>query len=274
MKKRRMIVSGWILTSFFASLLAGGAGGDTRFMQNVSALRQLPDEGGAAISQAMRRSPALLQGIVTLKTGAVADSIGALSEAASEKKESQAVAQYFYAEALSRLKKFTNAIYHYSEFLSNWPRHPLADDVVLGLALVYLETGRLSQAESWLRRLITEYPEGDRVPLARLLLEKIAANGFRAGGESFALNATADTLKERERKLQNLGKDLDLRMSRIEARERLLADAENKLEMDRQRILAAEAKLATLKQQLDKREKELAMKTALINKREKELKRP
>ena len=274
MKKRRMILAGLALTMLFVSLMASVAGGDTRTGLDVSAMRQLPDEGGALINEAMRRSPTLMQGIAALRAGALADSIGALGEAALETGNTGAVARYFYAEALARLGKSANALYYYNEFLSRWPGHPLADDVLLGVALVYLEAGRPADAGHWLRRIITDCPQGDRVPLARLILGGGGAAGVREPAQRSGVNSvqSADTLQERERGLQDRGRALDERESRIEARERLLADAEKKLEIDRQRVLDTENTLLARKQQLDTREKALDTRAAALDKREKELK--
>lgn len=279
MKKRIGSMTGLVLAIVCVFVLASVASGDTRATDAVSALRQLPDEGGALIGDAMKRSPALMQGVAALRAGALADSIGALGEAVREAGNTGAVARYFYAEALARLGKAGNALFYYNEFLSNWPGHPLADDVLLGIALVYIEAGRMNDAEPWLRRMLTDCPQGDRLPLARLLLEGRTFSGHPGASsqtpdakQNLKSTSPAATMDVREDGLHARSKTLDDRESSLDARERLIADAEKKLEVDRKRVIAMEGLVLAKKQHLDTREKALDARASALDKREKELK--
>jgi len=276
-KRRKAILAGVLLAAVCVSMLAGIASGDARTVRDVSALRQVPDEGGARIEEAMRNSPTVMQGVAALKAGALPAAVAALGESIAEDGNTGAVARYLYAEALVRMGRPANALYYYNEFMSRWPGHPLADDLLVGIALVYLESGRDGDAESWLRRVITDCPQGDRLPLARLLLVgngsgRGASSDRESSDPSMNSSRSADKLDTGELSLRDRAKALDERESRIEARERLLADAEKKLEIDRKRVLDIENTLLGRKQQLDTREKALDARATALDKREKELK--
>jgi len=265
----RTLCAAFLLALPGGSLLAleNGPGTNSRAVFPVSGLRALPSASDEVVGPALRAHAGLMQAVAALRAGLPAEALGGLGEAAPLDGNTGAVATYFYAEALVRVAHPENALYYYNDFLARFPGHALCDDVLLGMAFVYLEAGRAQDAAHWLERLVGDCPQGDRVPLARMLLERLAQGGRPvvirtvADGDG---RATADRTGSRPVD--------DGRESRLDAREKLLAAAEQKLDVDRKRVLALEARLLAQKQQLDGLEKTLAARTLALDKREKELK--
>lgn len=128
---------------------------------------------------AVRRSPGGEAGVL-LRVGAllVPAALAALSAAAQpgEELERAAERRFLSAEQFYRGGRHAQALRDYETVLEAMAGSRLADDAALRIAFHHLEVeGNPAAAEAMAERLLAEFPTGDAIPGAHLLLGRIAA---------------------------------------------------------------------------------------------------
>lgn len=104
-----------------------------------------------------------------------------------------AVPAYDAAYALVRSRRFGDAVTAFDGFLSQWPRHPHADNALYWRAQSLTQLGQRDEATRSLERLVRDFPLGNKAPDA---LFSLATLYRRAGDVASADRASQQLLSQ------------------------------------------------------------------------------
>jgi len=80
------------------------------------------------------------------------------------------IAEYRAARALLKKRAYGGAALAFSKFIKLHPRHPYADNATYWLAESFWRRGKVRKAAWVLRKLLRQYPSGNKAPSALLKL--------------------------------------------------------------------------------------------------------